>query len=167
MPMRRFGPRDITLYLLLALMIFFTFTALQQMDRGDSLTYSQIRTLFLQERVEYFTLEDKTLTLTLRGQDGGQPLRLVYHMANPILFYSDMRELVNQQLESGVLKGYDYPPGVESSWWYNLIPYLVAAVVLGFFWYLMMRQRGGVSSGGGNPGAARFSHARTRTLSDQ
>ena len=165
--MRRFGPRDITLYLLLALMIFFTFTALQQMDRGDSLTYSQIRTLFLQERVEYFTLEDKTLTLTLRGQDGGQPLRLVYHMANPILFYSDMRELVNQQLESGVLKGYDYPPGVESSWWYNLIPYLVAAVVLGFFWYLMMRQRGGVSSGGGNPGAARFSHARTRTLSDQ
>ena len=38
MPMRRFGPRDITLYLLLALMIFFTFTALQQMDRGDSLT---------------------------------------------------------------------------------------------------------------------------------
>ena len=167
MPMRRFGPRDITLYLLLALMIFFTFTALQQMDRGDSLTYSQIRTLFLQERVEYFTLEDKTLTLTLRGQDGGQPLRLVYHMANPILFYDDMRELVNQQLESGVLKGYDYPPGVESSWWYNLIPYLVAAVVLGFFWYLMMRQRGGVSSGGGNPGAARFSHARTRTLSDQ
>ena len=165
--MRRFGPRDITLYLLLALMIFFTFTALQQMDRGDSLTYSQIRTLFLQERVEYFTLEDKTLTLTLRGQDGGQPLRLVYHMANPILFYSDMRELVNQQLESGVLKGYDYPPGLEGSWWYNLIPYLVAAVVLGFFWYLMMRQRGGVSSGGGNPGSARFSHARTRTLSDQ
>ena len=165
--MRRFGPRDIMLYLLLGLMILFTFTALQQMDRTDSPTYSQIRTLFLQEQVEYFTLEDNTLTLTLRGQTGtNETVRLTYRVADPAIFYDDMRDLVNQQLEAGVLKGYDYPPGVESSWWYNLIPYLVAAVVLCLFWYLMMRQRT-TGSGGGAPGAARFSHARTRTLSDQ
>ena len=165
--MRRFGLRDITLYILLALMIFFTFTSLQQMDRRDAPTYSQIRTLFLQEQVEYFTLEDSTLTLTLRGQNGGEPVRLTYRVADPDLFYYDMRELVNEQLKSGVLKGYDYPPGVESSWWFNLIPYVVAAAVLCLFWYLMMRQRGAASGGGGSPGAARFSHARTRTLSDQ
>jgi cell division protease FtsH len=155
------------LYLLLGLMILFTFTALQQMDRTDSPTYSQIRTLFLQEQVEYFTLEDNTLTLTLRGQTGtNETVRLTYRVADPAIFYDDMRDLVNQQLEAGVLKGYDYPPGVESSWWYNLIPYLVAAVVLCLFCYLMMRQRT-TGSGGGAPGAARFSHARTRTLSDQ
>ena len=165
--MRRFGLRDITLYILLALMIFFTFTSLQQMDRRDAPTYSQIRTLFLQEQVEYFTLEDSTLTLTLRGQNGGEPVRLTYRVADPDLFYYDMRELVNEQLKSGVLKGYDYPPGVESSWWFNLIPYVVAAAVLCLFWYLMMRQRGAASGGGSSPGAARFSHARTRTLSDQ
>ena len=165
--MRRFGLRDITLYILLALMIFFTFTSLQQMDRRDAPTYSQIRTLFLQEQVEYFTLEDSTLTLTLRGQNGGEPVRLAYRVADPDLFYYDMRELVNEQLKSGVLKGYDYPPGVESSWWFNLIPYVVAAAVLCLFWYLMMRQRGAASGGGSSPGAARFSHARTRTLSDQ
>ena len=141
--MRRFGPRDIMLYLLLGLMILFTFTALQQMDRTDSPTYSQIRTLFLQEQVEYFTLEDNTLTLTLRGQTGtNETVRLTYRVADPAIFYDDMRDLVNQQLEAGVLKGYDYPPGVESSWWYNLIPYLVAAVVLCLFCYLMMRQIG-------------------------
>ena len=165
--MRRFGLRDITLYILLALMIFFTFTSLQQMDRRDAPTYSQIRTLFLQEQVEYFTLEDSTLTLTLRGQNGGEPVRLTYRVADPDLFYYDMRELVNEQLKSGVLKGYDYPPGVESSWWFNLIPYVVAAAVLCLFWYLMMRQRGAASGGGSSPGTARFSHARTRTLSDQ
>ncbi len=166
--MRRFGPRDITLYLLLGLMIFFAVSTLQQMDRANTPTYSQIRTLFLQEQVEYFTLEDNTLTLTLRGQDGtGSPVHITCRVANPTLFYDDMRDLVNQQLESGVLKGYDYPPGVESSWWYNLIPYLVAAAVLCLFWYLMMRQRGAASGGGSAPGAGRFSHARTRTLSDQ
>ena len=163
--MRRFGPRDIISYLLLGMMIFFAFSTLQQMDRANEPTYSQIRTYFLREEVEYFTLEDGTLTLTLRGQDGASS-RLTYHVANPAIFLYDMRELVNAQLESGVLRGFDYPPGVESSWWYSLVPYLVAAAVLGLFWYLMSRQRG--AAGGGNPpSAARFSRARTRTLSDQ
>ena len=166
--MRRFGPRDIIVYLLLAMVIVFAFTSLQQRDQKEAPTYSQIRTLFLQEQVEYFTLEDNTLTLTLRGQtESGESVRVTYRVADPGLFYLDMRELVNSQLESGVLKGYDYPPGVESSWWYNLIPYLVAAAMLGLFCYLMLRQRG-AGSGGGSPGsAARFSRARTRTLSDQ
>ncbi len=165
--MRRFGPRDITLYFLLALLLCVAVVTLQDVNRGETPTYSQIRTYFLQEQVEFFTLEDNTLTLTLRGQDGtGSPVHITCRVANPTLFYDDMRDLVNQQLESGVLKGYDYPPGVESSWWYNLIPYLVAAAVLCLFWYLMMRQRS-AGGGGSAPGAARFSRARTRTLSDQ
>ena len=165
--MRRFGPRDVVLYVLLGLMIFFTFSALQHMERNDALTYSQIRTLFLRERVEYFTLEGKTLTLSLRDQNGGEPVRLTYQVANPAMFQEDMREIINEQLSTGVLKGYDYPPGVEGSWWYNLVPYLVAAAVLCLFYFLLVRQRGTSGGGGGTPGAARFGHARTRTLSDQ
>ncbi len=164
--MKRFGPRDILLYALLALMAFFAFSALRQLERSEEPTYSQIRTYFVQKRVEYFTLEDNTLTLLLRGQDGGEPVRLTCQVADPAFFYEDMRELVNEQLEAGILKGFDYPPGVESSWWYGLIPYLVAAAVLCLFWYLMVRQRGG-GGGGGTPSASRFGHARTRTLSDQ
>ena len=144
--MRRFGPRDVVLYVLLGLMIFFTFSTLQHMDQNDTPTYSQIRTLFLRERVEYFTLEGKTLTLSLRDQNGGESVRLTYQVANPAMFQEDMREIINEQLSSGVLKGYDYPPGVEGSWWYNLIPYLVAAAVLCLFYFLLVRQRG--TSGG-------------------
>ena len=166
--MRRFGAREFIVYLLIPLMIVSAFIALRQADQKESPTYSQIRTLFLQEQVEYFTLEDNTLTLTLRGQTGsGGTVRVTYRVADPGLFYFDMRELVNAQLESGVLKGYDYPPGVESSWWYNLIPYLVAAAVLCLFYYLVLRQRSAGSGGGSPGGAARFSRARTRTLSDQ
>ncbi|NBI65947.1 ATP-dependent zinc metalloprotease FtsH [Pseudoflavonifractor sp. 60] len=164
--MRRFGPRDITLYFLLALLLCVAVVTLQDVNRGETPTYSQIRTYFLQEQVEFFTLEDNTLTLTLRGQGGDEPVRITYHVASPTVFYDDMRELINQQLESGILKGYDYPPGVESSWWFNLIPYLIAAAVLCLFWYLMNRQRS-AGAGGGAAGAARFSHARTRTLTDQ
>ena len=164
--MRRFGPRDAALSLLLAVVVFFAFTAMRQTEQRDTPIYSQIRAYFVQEQVEYFTLEDNTLTLTLKSQGSGEPIRVTYHVANPMIFYEDMRELINEQLDSGVLMGCDYPPGVESSWWYNLVPYLVAGAVLCLFGYLMLRQRGG-GAGGGAPGAARFSHARTRTLSDQ
>ena len=44
--MRRLGSRDFFMLLLLAMMAFFTFSALQQVNRGDAPTYSQIRELF-------------------------------------------------------------------------------------------------------------------------
>ena len=164
--MRRFSPRDLTLGLLLLVTAVFTFQTWQQMGQRNTPVYSEIRALFLQEQVEYFTLEDKRLTLTLKDQGQGRPAAVIYQVANPYLFYSDMGELINQQFASGVLKGYDYPPGVESSWWYGLLPYLVAAGVLGLFWVLLSRQHSPGGSGS-PPGAARFGHARTRTLADQ
>ena len=62
--MRRFN-RDLPLYLLLALVLVFTFGALQRVDQGPSYTYSQIRTLFLQERVSEFRVKDNVLTMTV------------------------------------------------------------------------------------------------------
>ena len=163
--MRRFSPRDVTMYLMLAVLLFFTFSALQQMDQSDAPIYSDIRTLFIQEKVSYFELKDNTLTLVLRGEDGSSST-LAYHISNPDWLYQDLHELWETQQNAGLLR-YDLPQGMEGSWWYNLLPYLVAAAVLGLFWYLMMRQRAGAGGGGGAPGASRFGHARTRTLSDQ
>ena len=164
--MRRFSSRDIVLYLLLILMVVFTFTTLQRMDQADAPIYSEIRAYFLQERVSYFTLKDSTLTLTVRGM-GDQTSTVTYQVARPDWLYQDLHELWETQLASGILEGYDFPPGVESAWWYNLLPYLVVIVVLGVFWYVLYRQRSAASGGGGTPGASRFGHARTRTLSDQ
>ncbi len=163
--MRRFSPRDITMYLLLAVLLFFTFSALQQMDKGDAPIYSDIRALFIQEKVSYFELKDNTLTMTLRGEDGTSST-LTYHVSHPDWLYEDLHQLWETQQNAGLLR-YDLPQGIEGSWWYNLLPYLVAAAVLAFFWYMLMRQRAGAAGGGGAPGASRFGHARTRTLSDQ
>ena len=92
--MRRFAPQNYTLYILLALMVFFAVSTLQDMDRKDGPTYSQIRTLFLQERVERFTLEDSTLTLSLRDPEGGPSTRLTYRLADPAVFYTDRKSVV-------------------------------------------------------------------------
>ena len=164
--MKRFTPRDLTLYLLLIVMVLFTFTSLQQMEQADGPDYSQIRTYFLQDRVKYFTLEDNTLTLTIR-EDGDKTSTITYQISNPYFFYSDMRDIVNEQLADGTLEGYDYPMGIESSWWYGLLPYIIMVVGLGAFWFILYRQRNAANGGGAGGGPARFGHARTRTLADQ
>ncbi|MEA4933509.1 MAG: ATP-dependent zinc metalloprotease FtsH [Lawsonibacter sp.] len=166
--MRRISPRDLTLYLLVLLMMAFAVTTLQQMNREDSPDYSQIRTYFVQERVKYFTVKDDTLTLTLRDT-GDNTSTVTYHLSDFNVFYTDMHTLIDSQLASGVLDGYDYPPGLEGAWWYNLIPSMLALAAVGLFLFVLYRQRtaGLGGGGGGAPGASRFGHARTRTLTDQ
>lgn len=166
--MRRISPRDLTLYLLVFLMMAFAIATLQQMNREDSPDYSQIRTYFVQERVKYFTVKDDTLTLTLRDT-GDNTSTVTYHLSDFSIFYSDMHTLIDSQLASGALEGYDYPPGLEGAWWYNLIPSMLVLAAVGLFLFVLYRQRttGLGGGGGGAPGASRFGHARTRTLTDQ
>ena len=164
--MKRFSPRDLTLYLLVIVLMLFAVTSLQQMNQADGPTYSDIRALFVQEKVSYFELEDNTLTLTLREEDG-KTSTVTYQVARPDWLYQDLHQLWENQMEAGLLS-YDLPPGVESSWWYNYLPYLIGLALVGFFMYLMYRQRTAMGGGGGGaPGASRFGHARTRTLADQ
>ena len=68
--MRRISPRDMVLYLLVILMMLAAVSTLMQMDQAEAPEYSDIRAYFLQRQVESFTLQDNTLTLTLRGEEG-------------------------------------------------------------------------------------------------
>ena len=164
--MRRITPRDIALYLILFAVVFYSVSYLQRADWEDGPDYSQIRTYFTQERVEYFTLKDNVLTLTLRDKGGSDKTStFTYELARTDFFYNDMHQLIDQQLADGILKGYDYPPGIENAWWYSLIGPVLMVAAAGVFLFVIFRQRAAAS--GGPPGANRFGHARTRTLSDQ
>ena len=164
--MRRITPRDIALYALLFAVVFYAVSFLQRADWEDGPDYSQIRTYFTQERVEYFTLKDNVLTLTLRGENGSDKTStFTYELARTDFFYNDMHQLIDQQLSDGILKGYDYPPGIENAWWYSLVGPVLMVAAAGVFLFVIFRQRAAAS--GGPPGANHFGHARTRTLSDQ
>ena len=163
--MKRFSSRDVILYLMLILLMVFAVTTLQRMDQSRDPTYGQVRTLFEQERVQSFSLEGNNLTLEVRGE-GDATSTLHYEVANLYIFYNDLHELIDQQRASGVLVDCDYKPGIESSWWFGLLPYLIIILVVGAFWYMMYLRQANARSGGG-PGPSRFGHARTRTLADQ
>ena len=163
--MKRFSSRDVILYLMLILLMVFAVTTLQRMDQSRDPTYGQVRTLFEQERVQSFSLEGNNLTLEVRGEGDATSI-LHYEVANLYIFYNDLHELIDQQRASGVLLDCDYKPGIESSWWFGLLPYLIIILVVGAFWYMMYLRQANANSGGG-PGPSRFGHARTRTLADQ
>ena len=150
---------------MLILLMVFAVTTLQRMDQSRDPTYGQVRTLFEQERVQSFSLEGNNLTLEVRGEGDATSI-LHYEVANLYIFYNDLHELIDQQRASGVLLDCDYKPGIESSWWFGLLPYLIIILVVGAFWYMMYLRQANANSGGG-PGPSRFGHARTRTLADQ
>ena len=163
--MKRFSSRDVVLYLMLLLLMIFAVNTVQQMNEADDPTYSQVRTLFEQEKVKYFVLNGNDLGLQIR-EEGDKVSTVHYQLPDLSVFYSDLHELIDQQHESGVLEGYDYKVGIEGTWWYRMLPYLVLLLVMAAFWYMMYLRQSGGSSGGG-PGPSRFGHARTRTLADQ
>ena len=163
--MKRFSSRDVVLYLMLLLLMIFAVNTVQQMDEADDPTYSQVRTLFEQEKVKYFVLNGNDLGLQIR-EERDKVSTVHYQLPDLSVFYSDLHELIDQQHESGVLEGYDYKVGIEGTWWYRMLPYLVLLLVMAAFWYMMYLRQSGGSSGGG-PGPSRFGHARTRTLADQ
>ena len=163
--MKRFSSRDVMLYLMLLLLMIFAVNTVQQMNEADDPTYSQVRTLFEQEKVKYFVLNGNDLGLQIR-EEGDKVSTVHYQLSDLSVFYSDLHELIDQQHESGVLEGYDYKVGIEGSWWYRMLPYLILLLVMAAFWYMMYLRQSGGSSGGG-PGPSRFGHARTRTLADQ
>ena len=164
--MKRFSPRDLALYLLLLLLTLFAVNTLQQMNRADDPSYSQIRTLFEQEKVKYFTVKDNVLTMSVRGE-GDETYTVTYELSNFDVFYNDLHELIDQQRSEGIIEDYDYPLGVQGSWWYQYLPYLLVILVMAGLAYLLFLRQSAASGGGGGPGPNRFGHARTRTLADQ
>ena len=164
--MKRFSPRDLALYLLLLLLTLFAVNTLQQMNRANDPSYSQIRTLFEQEKVKNFSVKDNVLTMTVRGE-GDQTSAVTYELSNFYVFYNDLHELIDQQRSEGIIEDYDYPMGVQGSWWYQYLPYLLVILVMAGLAYMLFLRQSAASGGGGGPGPNRFGHARTRTLADQ
>ena len=153
-------------FVLLAIVILLCANWLWQTDNHvDQLEYSQIRQLFLQEKVTGLDIDsDGTLTLELREPlNGNDTVR--YELYSFQLFYDDFNDLVQEQYAAGIIQHYDYPEPIRTNWLLELLPFLLVAVVFGLMWYfLVVRAQGG---GMGPDKMSKFGSARTRMLTDK
>ncbi len=154
-------------FVFLALIIALCASWLWQTEtRSAQLDYSQVRQLFLQEKVESFSIDagcNLTMNLREEREDGVKALR--YRLYDFQLFYDDLNELIQTQYSQGILTHYDYPPPKTTNWLEILLPGLLILASVGVMGYLFLfRAQGG---GMGPDRMARFGTAHTRTLTEK
>ena len=122
---------------------------------GSKLTYSDVLTLFSEQRVQSFVLQGDTLTLTLYGS-GSETSTVTAKIGDIETFHKDLDQVIAVQSASGVLQSYNYLPA-STSIWKTITPYLIAGVVLLVVWFIMMNR-----AGGGPSAMAQFTKANAR-----
>ena len=149
---RRFNFRGIIL-LVLALVLLLTLAG--NMRRSNGITYGEMRELFVQEKVESFSIIDHTLTATLKDESTA-----VCYLYSFDLFYDDLNDLVVEQHGKGTISSYNYYADHSTNWLQLLLPYVLA--VLAFI--LLMNLMGRMGGGGVNDKMAHFGEARIGAL---
>ena len=88
------------------ILVIFTMTGDNEGNKVES--YSELVRLFQEEKVQYFETEGNLIKLKVRTDDPVTPVEETsYDLYSFSVFYEDFKDLIAQQLESGVLAGYD------------------------------------------------------------
>ena len=154
--------RDVGFYvLILVILLSVIFILTSQNKNSSELTFSEVETLFEKEQVESFVVEGDKLFLQLRSEYNGSTV-CTYRMLDLGLFYDSLRDTIQAQRASGVLKEYDYTPGWTPPWWLSILPYVIVMILFMVIWYVMMNRAGA----GADRTAMRFGKARTQVASD-
>ena len=150
--------------LLLAIMALAASWLLQNNADVPQVDYAQARQLFVQEKVQRFTVRGNTLTLELREELKGSKT-VSHELYDFQLFQDDLMPLVLEQSDKGIIEDYDFYQDHSVNWLATLAPTLITVLCIGLFWYFFIL-RPQQMAGGGQDRMAKFGSARIRTLSE-
>ena len=162
---RKGSMRDIGFSVLVIAILLLTVFAMRDGGNQSMLTYGDVRQLLEQQKVSEVVVNDTTLILTLKEDEGYGTKRLTYDLPNFWVFYNDFNDLLASQKEAGLLT-YDYKPGFQPPFWLTFLPWIIVPIIFGLLWYFMILQQNN-AGGGGVDRTSRFGRARTRTGDDQ
>lgn len=157
--------RDIGFYVLILVLLACTLFTLLNQEPENELSYAQVKDFFKDEKVQEFTYNGSKNLLEMKVKDSSAKdgyKTVYYKMYSFSLFYEEFGDLIDEQYDKGIIKDYQIEP-VQSTWWLQIIPYVL---FIGFmvFWIVMMQRAQG---GGGAGGAMKFGKARTRLGSEE
>ena len=127
------------------------------MSRQGDISYSDMRQLFVEEKVQSFVISDTRLTATLKDQTTA-----TCRLHDVQLFFDDLNDLVVDQYEKGIITQYDYPAAPGTNWLQVLLPYVLAIMAFILLMNVMTRMNGG--AGGVNDKMAHFGEARVGSI---
>ena len=152
---RRF--RGITILLIVAAVVLISQVA-GNLRRAGDISYGEMRSCFVQEKVKSFTASDERLTAVLQDDS-----TVTCALQSFDTFYSDLNDLVVEQADKGIITSYNYTPGNTTNWLSTLLPYVLAVMAFILLMNLIARTGGG---GAVNDKMARFGEARIQDIPD-
>ncbi len=153
--MKKQGRSFIPLVYMAILVMVFSWVLSNYSKKTNTVPYSDLLELFRQEQVSEFVVEGNTITLQLRSSYDGKTT-ISTGLADPDGFRAELQSLFDEQVESGILTGYDFVADKSYTPYDFIIPLLVAGGILLIAWAILM----GRMNGAGNP-MAQFGRART------
>ena len=153
--MKKQGRSFIPLVYMAILVMVFSWVLSNYSKKTNTIPYSDLLELFRQEQVSEFVVEGNTITLQLRSSYDGKTT-ISTGLADPDGFRAELQSLFDEQIESGILTGYDFVADKSYTPYDFIIPLLVAGGILLIAWAILM----GRMNGAGNP-MAQFGRART------
>ena len=157
--------RDIGFYVLILVLLACTLFTLLNQEPENELSYAQVKDFFKDEKVQEFTYNGSKNLLEMKVKDSSAKdgyKTVYYKMYSFSLFYEEFGDLIDEQYDKGIIKDYQIEP-VQSTWWLQLIPYVLFIGFMVFWIVMMQRAQGGGCAGG----AMKFGKARTRLGSEE
>ena len=108
--MKKNGLKVAVWYVALIAVVIVVISLLYGGGSKTELTYGDIVNYFKDEQVEQFSVDYNTATLKLivRAQeDGGKQSVLKYRLADVNVFLLDMKDLIDEQYDAGIITEYD------------------------------------------------------------
>ena len=119
----------LTLGIVIALFLMF-----DNMNQGDDLVYSDLVTMFQNEEVNSFEVDEDD-NIVIEKKDG---TTVKYELRDFAIFYNDFSDIILQQVADGVIERYDYEPYATTPWWVSLLPTVAIIVVFAIVAYMCL-----------------------------
>ncbi len=127
---------SILIYLIVLVAVISLFMWIFGTPKSD-LTYSQLITLFEQEQVKQFIVQEQEIYLELHTPYDGKT-ELVANLADSESFRLEMWETFQSQSASGVLESFDFLPATQPSPFVYVLPLILVGLVILLVWFLLM-----------------------------
>ena len=122
---------------LVVLVLLFSWISGMFSRNANTMPYSQVMELFQREQVRAFVVQDQTISLELRTPWHDRT-NVTVKLADPEGFRMEMKPVLDEQRESGVLEYYDFMPEKSFSPYDLVLPLLLVGVVMLFLWAILM-----------------------------
>ena len=106
-------------------------------DGTDDLTYSEVVSLFQNEQVKSFEVQDDIIAMELHSPYNGKT-SLTVSIGNADRFREELGEIYTNQSIRGIVESYHFHPDTEDSPYDYILPIVIAGLVILFAWAMLM-----------------------------